>query len=85
MTATFYVTHDTDGEGSISQDATIFKFATREEAVAYLRSPFDDADLAEEGLAVEIGTGGFSDCWIKSQNAPRVGDPRLAPFSRSQL
>ncbi|MBV8971896.1 MAG: hypothetical protein JO290_06350 [Sphingomonadaceae bacterium] len=85
MTATFYATHDTDGEGSISQDAAIFKFATREEAEAYLRSSFDHADLAEEGLAVEVGAGGFSDCWIKSRNAPRVGEAWIAPFSRSQL
>lgn len=85
MTAIFYATHDTDGEGSISQNADIFKFATREEAEAYLRGPFDHADLAEEGLAVVIDTGSFSDCWIKSQAAPRVGETWIAPFSRSQL
>lgn len=59
--------------------------ATRDEAEAYLRSPFDVADLTEEGLALTIVTGSFSDCWIKSQAAPRVGEAWIAPFSRSQL
>lgn len=86
MTATvFYATHDTDGEGSIGQNADIVKFASRDEAEAYLRRPFDTAELAEEGLTVAIDTGSFGDCWIKSQAAPRVGEPWIAPFRRSQL
>jgi hypothetical protein len=85
MTAIFYATHDTDGEGSINENAHIVKFATREEAEVYLRSPFDLADLVEEGLAVQIVVGRFFDCWIKSQAAPRVGETWIAPFSRSQL
>lgn len=86
MTATvFYATRDTDGSGSIGEDAYIAKFATREEAEAYLRGPFDLVDLAEEGLTLTIATGSFSDCWIKSQAAPRVGEAWIAPFSRSQL
>ena len=81
----FYATQDTDGDGSISQDAYIAKFATRDEAEAYLRSPFDMADLTDEGLALTIAAGRFSDCWIKSQAIPRVGEAWIAPFSRSQL
>lgn len=80
----FYATHYSD-DFSISQNADISKFATREEAEAFLRNAFDHADLAEEGLTVTIEAGSFGDCWIKSQAAPKVGETWIAPFSRSQL
>lgn len=85
MTAIFYATNDTNGEGSISRDAHIVKFATREEAEAYLLRGFDIADLREEGLTVVIETGGFGDCWIKSHDAPRPGSFWISPFSYTQL
>jgi hypothetical protein len=75
----FYATLDSE-DGSIQEDAHIVKFDTRAEAEAYLRDGYDPAEWA-----VDIKDGGYSDCWMKFQNAPRVGDAALAPFSYTQL
>lgn len=76
---TYYATNDAE-DGIIAEDAHIAKFATMAEAEAYLRAGYDPAEWT-----VEIKVGGYSDCWIKSQAAPKVGEHWIAPFSRAQL
>lgn len=75
----FYATRDSE-DGSIHQDAHIEKFASRAEAEAYLRNGFDHSEWA-----VDVEDGRYGDCWVKFQNAPRVGDASLSPFTYNQL
>ena len=78
----FYATHDADGD-RIAENANILKFATLAEAKTWLAAPYDAIDWNLDTM--KIGAGSFSDCWIKSQSAPKVGDHWIAPFSRAQL
>ena len=75
----FYATHDSD-EFHINQNAHIEKFNTREDAESYLRSIYDPREWI-----VEVETGFFGDCWIKTMSAPKVGDDYLSPFSFTQI
>lgn len=75
----FYATNDSE-DGHINQDAYIAKFETLAEAEAYLRSGYDPSEWT-----VEIEAGFFGDCWIKTMNAPKIGDNFLSPFSYTQL
>lgn len=75
----FYATHDSE-DFHIDQNAHIAKFETRDAAEEYLRSAYDPSEWT-----VEIETGFFGDCWIKTMNAPKIGDSFLSPFSYAQL
>lgn len=74
-----YATQDSN-DGSITENADISKFATRAEAEAFL---IQGLDLEEWEISFEFGR--FSDCWIKSHSAPKVGDHWLSPFSRAAV
>lgn len=78
----FYATTDSDG-GYISEDAYIVVFATEQEAREYLLRGYDPEYWNLESSVIE--TGSWGDCWTKSLNAPRVGEPWLLPFSYTQV
>lgn len=75
----FYATRDSE-DGYINEDAHVAVFDTRAEAEAYLRDGFDSTEWA-----VDVEDGRYGDCWMKFQNAPRVGDTSLSPFTYNQL
>ena len=79
----FYATRDFDGE-RITRNADIRRFNTEAQAREYLLAPYANAGEWDIATA-EIGPGSFSDCWIKTLDAPRVGTHWIAPFSYSQL
>jgi hypothetical protein len=79
----FYATRDADGR-DIQRDADISVFATKAEAEAFLREPYTAGNGWDEGSVV-IEVGQFGDCWIKSMEAPKVGQSWIAPFSYMQL
>lgn len=79
----FYATTDCDHDTTISGSAHIAKFNTRAEAEAYLAEPF--AGNLEPGQTVEVQAGRFSDCWIKSHRAPKIGDKMIEPFSFTDI
>ena len=79
----FYATADCNGD-SIPEWADIRRFDTEAEARAFLLAGYSRADGWLPETAV-IEPGRFSDCWIKSDRAPRVGEWWIKPFSRAQL
>ena len=75
----FYATLDSE-DFHINETAYIAKFDTRAEAEDYLRGAYDPSEWT-----VQIETGHFGDCWLKTSNAPKVGGNFLSPFSYTQL
>jgi hypothetical protein len=75
----FYATLDFDGD-TIAEDATIFAYATLEEAESYLKSSY-----SSDEWRVSIEDGRFSDCWIKAYDKPTAVSDYLAPFDLNDL
>lgn len=82
MTKMFYATDD-HNDGLIHKNATIFAFATREEAEAYLKAGFDPEHWDFSGATIESGR--FGDCWIKVHSAPDDDEHYFSPFTSDDL
>lgn len=80
--ARYFATLDSD-DGRIVENANIVVFATREEAVTYLKSAYDPADWNHDTMIIEPGR--FGDCWIKSYSAPKDDERWFEPFTRDEL
>lgn len=78
----FYTTNDADGD-RITQNAGIDVHNSEAEARAALLRAYDPKEWDHASAVIEPGS--FSDCWIKTFQKPRIGDPLLTPFSYRQV
>lgn len=81
----FYATKDSgnDCNNLISENATIKKFKTFDEAKAWLLIDYDPEYFDQSTAVIEAGEWG--DCWIKTSIKPEIGDSMLSPFGYAQI
>jgi hypothetical protein len=83
MSRKIYATHDHNGYGGITLDATIEVFESEAAAREWLLAPYRDGGWDINSAVIDAGQ--FGDCWIKSVDAPSVGTPWISPFSFNQV